>query len=191
MWSSRDIALVIVLGVVGLSYGIFVVQIAMMLTGIPGLNYFFSIGIAIWISLSFLIFEGRRWRLFLTVFIFILLTLPVYVMGVPYDISARIPGILNALFADILMNSFYESFRKKDRLLRWAFIVSIVFLIQDIVLRTLTYPLFYSIEYVTTFLNVTLWLLPVILLEGIAGAYIGYRIYQRIKNIGFIQVHKN
>jgi hypothetical protein len=155
----------------------------MLFTGIPGINYFFSIGIALWICTSFLIFEGRRWRLFLTVFIFILLTFPVYVMGVPYDVSARIPGILNALLADIIFNSFYLSSKKKNRLLHWTVIAGILFLLQDIIIRVLMYPIFYSIEYVMTFLNVTLWLLPVILIEGLVGAYLGFKIYQVIKDL--------
>jgi len=187
MWNSRDIALVIVLGVVGLIQGVFVVQMGTLLTGLPGVNYFFSILLTIWISLSFLIFEGRRWRLFLTVLIFIMLTIPTYVMGMPYDLSPRIPGILTILFVDVLFNSFYESFRKRGKLLRLSIFLSVFFLILDIAFRILTYPLFFSSAYVSTFLNITMWLIPVILLESVAGGYLGYKIYQKVKNLTFLK----
>ena len=182
MWNSRDIALVILLAVAGLVHGILVVQVGMMITGIPGINYLVgSFGVTIWVALSFLLFKGRRWRTFLTVFIFILLTLPFFIMGIPYDVFARIPGILTIFFVDIIMNSFYSSYRKKNKLPRWSIITTLVFIIFDVILRTLTYPLFYSIDYVSTYLRVTLVLLPVVLIESAVGGYIGYLIYQRVK----------
>ena len=61
MWSSRDLALVILIAVVALVYSVFVAQVATLVTGIKGLNYLFFIGHAIWASLAFLLFQGRRW----------------------------------------------------------------------------------------------------------------------------------
>lgn len=183
MWNSKDVTLVIFLGIIGLIQGVLIIQMGNVLTGLPGVNYFFSILLAIWISLSFLIFEGRRWRSFLTVLIFIILTIPTYIMGLPYDLSPRIPAILNILVIDILFNSFYESFKQRGKLLRWSILLSISFIFLDIVFRVLTYPLFFPDAYISTFLNITMWLTPIILLESVAGGYLGYKIFQRIKNL--------
>lgn len=183
MWHSKEIALVILFGVIGVVQGVFVVQIAKLLTGLPGINYLLIIFIAIWISLCFLVFQGRRFRAFLANMIFIILTIPTYVMGMPFDLSARIPGILTIVIADIVFNSFYISFRKRNKLLRWIILLSLSFVLLDVGLRVLTYPIFFSAEVVSTFLRITLWLMPVILIETVAGGYVGYKIYQRIKNL--------
>ena len=183
MWNSKDVTLVIFLGIIGLIQGVFIIQMGNVLTGLPGVNYFFSILLAIWISLSFLVFEGRRWRSFLTVLIFIILTIPTYIMGLPYDLSPRIPAILNIFVIDILFNSFYDSFKQRGKLLRWSILLSISFIFLDIVFRVLTYPLFFPAAYISTFLNITTWLTPIILLESVAGGYLGYKIFQRIKNL--------
>ena len=171
------------LAIVGLVQGVFVVQMGQVLTGLPGVNYLFYILISTWISLSFLMFEGKRFRAFLTVSIFIVLTIPTYVMGRPYDIFPRIPGVLTILVADIVFNSFYKSYKKRDHLLRWCTILSVSFILLDVAFRTLLYPLFYSPEFIATFLNITLLLMPVILIESFAGAYLGIKIHDRVKNM--------
>ena len=64
MMKSRDITLVILLAVVSFVYTVFVGQLGNLLTGIQGLNYLVIIGHMIFISYGFLMYEGRRWRLF-------------------------------------------------------------------------------------------------------------------------------
>ena len=187
MWSSRELALVIVLAILGVLYGVFVLQLGRLLTSIPGLNYLLSVGVAIWISLSFLLFNGKRWRLLATVTIFVLLTIPTYVMGTPYDLVARMPVILIILLIDIIFNSVYAKSRKKG-ILRLIIILSIVNLIGDMAFRVMIYPFVYSSNFVTFFYGISLYLLPVVIVEAIIGGYVGYKIFQRIKNLSFFDI---
>ena len=183
MWGSRDLALVILIAVVALVYSVFVAQVATLVTGIKGLNYLLFIGHAIWASLAFLLFQGRRWRLFVTALLLVVLTLPTYLMGTPFDLIPRVPAILNAFFADIIMNSFYVTFIKREKILIWSILSALTFSIGDILFRTLILPIFYPPEYVSPLLAVFLVLSPIVIIEAIAGGIIGYQIYQRIKNI--------
>lgn len=123
---------------------------------------------------TFLIFMRVR-----TLFSF--LTLPTFLMGAPYDILPRIPLILTGLQADILFNSVYGIFKSRNKLVFWGVLSSIEFFLVDPFLRILTYPLYLPSQYTLTFLNVTLLLLPVTILEATAGGYIGYKIYKRIQ----------
>jgi hypothetical protein len=64
MWSSRDLTLVILMAVVVFVFTVFVFQIAGIVTGILGFNYILTFGMAFLVSITFLLFEGRRWRFF-------------------------------------------------------------------------------------------------------------------------------
>ena len=180
MWNSRDLALAIILAVTGFIYTLIVFQLGFLITGIPGSNYLFLIGQVIWITLAFLLFNGKRWRLTLSITIFGILTLPTAAMGVPYNILPRIPLILNALQSDIIMNTFYQSFKKSKRMIWFILIFAVEHFLVDGLLRIITYPYFYSIEYQSVFLGVFTLMLPVIIIESILGAYIAYQIYLRI-----------
>jgi hypothetical protein len=145
LWTSKDLALVIVLSVIGFVYTVVVFQLGFLVSGIPGSNYLFIIGQAIWITLTFLLFKGKRWRLTLAITIFGLLTLPTSAMGAPYNILPRIPLILNALQSDIIMNTIYVQFKKIK--LNWFVMLFVLehFLVDGL-FRILTYPFFYSTE---------------------------------------------
>lgn len=184
MWTSRDVTLVIMLSVGGFIYSALAGQIGLLLTGIPGVNYFFTVGHAIFVSLGFLLFEGRRWRFFLQTTLFSILTLPTYLMGTPYDILTRMPLILTGFQADLLFNGVYNAFKIRKKIVLWAIVGPIEFFILDPFLRILTYPLFLPQQYTSTFTYVTLILLPIIVIEAATGGYIGWKIYQRLRKFG-------
>ena len=184
MWNSRDVAIVILLSVGGFGYTALIGQIGLLLTGIPGVNYFFTAGHAIFVSTGFLLFEGRKWRFFLQATLFSILTLPTYLMGTPYDILTRLPLILTGFQADLLFNSLYKTFERRKKIGIWAILCSIEFFIIDPFLRILTYPLFLPQQYTSTFTIVTLLLQPIIIAEAVAGGYMGFKIYQRVRNLG-------
>lgn len=184
MWESRDLALVILFAVTNFVYTVFIGQIAWLFTGIPGSNYLFSIGFAIIISLALLMYQGRRWRFLLQNMLFAILVIPTYFGGIPFDILARIPIIINALQVDIVCNSIYGFFKRSNKLRWWAIISTLeLFLISPFV-QMLNFYLFYLPTVLATFVNVILLMLPVIIIEGIAGAIIGYKLYQRIEKVG-------
>jgi hypothetical protein len=181
MWESRDLALVILLAVASFLYTLFLGQLGNLITGILGLNYIFIFGHAILISFSFLIYEGRRWRFLLQGILVALLTLPTYQSGAPFDLLARVPMIIGSLFSDSIFNSVYTFFHKHDKLIWWAILVAVGFLLVTPLMVAVNMFLFYTPEVFTLFVNVFLLLLPVTMTEAIIGGFIGYKIYRRAK----------
>lgn len=181
MWSSRDLAVVIVLAVVSFLYTLLIGQLPNLITGVLGLNYLFIFGHAIFISLGFLMYEGRRWRYLVQSILVAFLTLPTYLSGIPFDILARTPMIIGAFFTDVIANSFYARFRSNNKLLRWGAISVIVFLLITPFSMASTLFLFYSPKVFEIYVYVYLLMLPITLAEAIIGSIIGYRIYIRAK----------
>lgn len=181
MWESRDLTLVITLAVVSFIYSIFVGQLGTLITGIQGLNYLFIVGHTIFISFGFLMYEGRRWRLFLQGVLAAMLTLTTYLSGAPFDVLSKIPMVINSFFGDLIFNSFYTFFKKRNRLLWSAILVALGFVLIIPVFVTLNMYLFYPPQVLTMYINVYLLLLPVTIIETIVGGYIGYKIYGRVR----------
>jgi hypothetical protein len=180
MWESREIAQVIILAVASFIYTVFVGQLGNMITGILGMNYFFLVGHAILISLSFLIYHGRRWRFFLQSVLVAVLTLPTFLTGMPFDLLSKWPMITGAFLADLIFNSLYSFFSKRKKLLLWAFLcvfglytISPFFAAQNMFL-------FYPSQVFTAYITVYFLLFPVTIIESIIGSFIGYKTYCRI-----------
>ena len=167
LWSSRDIALVIILSVASFVYTIFVGQLGNMLTGILGLNYFFVIGHAIIISLSFLIYQGRRWRFFL-------------MTGQPFDVLSKWPSIAGAFFVDLIFNSVYSSFIKRKQFFLWSFLSVFAFFLIAPLFAAVNMFLFYPPQVFTTYISVYFLLFPVTIVELLVGSFLGKQTYTRI-----------
>ena len=118
MWPSNDLALVVFLAILNLIFTALLGQMAWLVSGIPGSNMVFSIGYAILISFALLVFEGRRWRFFTQSVLIIVLALPTYLNGPPFDVIIRLPVFLNALHGDLLFNSPPESSCLSQRFLQ-------------------------------------------------------------------------
>jgi len=183
MWSSRDLTLVIILAVVSFIYTVLIGQLGNLFTGILGLNYFFIGGHAVFISFGFLMYEGRRWRFLIQSILVALLTLPTHQSGAPFDVLARIPMIASSFIFDLIFNSIYTFFRKRNRLVWWAILVAVVYLLITPFFVALNLFMFYPPEVFTLFMNVVLLMLPVIIIESIAGAYIANKIYRRVRKV--------
>ena len=180
MWKSRELAQVILLAVASFIYTVFLGQLGNMITGILGLNYFFIFGHAILISLSFLIYQGRRWRFLLQSTLVAILTLPTFMTGMPFDVLSKWPMIAGAFFADLLLNSLYFFFNKTKKLVFWAFLAVFVFLVIAPFFAALNMFLFYPQQVFTAYVNVYFILFPVTIIEIAIGSYIGHKIYNRI-----------
>lgn len=155
-------------------------QYATILTGIVGANYFFTIGMALLVSLTFLLFEGRRWRFFLHNTLVAVLTLPTTLGGPPYDIFPRLILIFVGVFADLLINSVYKIFANKNKLVWWSILSGTGFFLILPFFQILFFPLFFSAQFVAAFTSVVILMLPWIIGGGIAGGYLAYKIYKRI-----------
>lgn len=191
MWESRDIALVIILAVTSFIYTVFLGQLGNLFTGILGFNYLFIIGHAIIISFSFLIYEGRRWRFLLQSMIVALLTLPTFQSGAPFDLLARAPMIIGSFFADAIFNSLYPYFWLRNKVVLWAILVPVAFLLITPLTMAVNLFLFYTSEAFLLYVNVFLLLLPVTMTEAIIGGFVGYKIFKRIPDGKLLKYHSD
>jgi hypothetical protein len=127
-------------------------------------------------------YEGRRWRMFAQGFLFILLSLTTAQSDVlPLAFSSTI-----SVFAlDLVFNSVYVSFKKRNQLVRWAIFGQVFCWTLSPFVILLSLPLFYPLEGViaTWFIPVMSVMLPVMIIEAFVGDYIGYKIYRRVEKI--------
>ena len=171
----------VLLAVVSFIYTVFIGQLGNLITGIVGLNYIFVFGHAIFISFGFLMYEGRRWRFLLQTVLVAFLTIPTYMSGAPFDVLARIPMIIGAFFSDLILNSVYPIFQKRDKLIWWGTLAVTIFLIFTPFFVALNMFLFYAPEVLRLYIYTYFLLLPVTIVETVIGSIIGYRIYKRVK----------
>ena len=181
MWKSRELTLVILFAVTAFVYHGSIGQLPLLITGIPGLGYYFVIGLNIIFGTAFLMFEGKRWRYFFFGALFCLLMGFIHVILNPFYVFANVPTLIASFVADVVFNSFYKEFQRRKQL-KWLSImqVTVGHSILDTFLRILLLPLLMPPEFTTTFTSVTLMMFPLILFYGVAGGYISFKIYSRI-----------
>ena len=180
MWSSRDLALVIVTAVVVFVFTLLIFQNATLITGIVGSNYIFTFGMALLVSLTFLLFEGRRWRFFMHNLLVAILTFPTTLGGTPYDVFPRLVVILAGFPTDLILNSLYTKFKENDRLVYWSILSGLFFFLFLPFLQRLFFPLFLPEQVLEGFTTIVIVMLPWIIGGAIVGGFFGYKIYLRI-----------
>lgn len=179
MWSTKDLTLIIVLAALGFVSTALIVQTAGLITGIPGINFVFTIFLAIQTSFALLYYQGRRWRFFVQMAIFYILIIPTYLGGTPFNILGKTHFLITAFITDVTINTFYRYFNKKQRLQLYSCITALLFwTIQPFVGIPLAFAL-YAPEYGIRLFSVVVVLLPLIIAEATAGGFIGYKIYRR------------
>ena len=181
MWKSRELALVILLAVVSFVYSVLVSQLPNLITGIMGLTYFFIIGHAIFVSFGLLMYGGRRWRFLLQSTLVAILLIPTFQHGTPFDVLARTPILASSFFADLIFNSVYPFFHKHNKMIWWAILSAVGFLLLNPFFTMLNMFLFYSPEALSSYVTVYLLLFPVTMIEAIFGGIIAHRIWRRVQ----------
>jgi hypothetical protein len=158
-------------------------QVPELIAGIPAIGYAFNIFYAITGSIALLMYEGRRWRIFTQSLLFN--SLAIFLVRI-YTPIAAVVSILTAFIIDVVFNSYYESFRRINKLLWWG-ILSQVYSHTTQPIWTLLFVslLLAPFEAVlsTWFFPVICVVLPVIIIEAIAGGYVGYKTYLRVSRI--------
>ena len=180
---NKDLALTIMFAVLNFVFLVLIAQVPRLITGIPGIGYAFSIFYNITFSVSLLFYKGKRWLFFLQGVLFQLLTL---ILGATPDILlAKIPFLLNVFILDVVFNSLYNFFKKKINLVWWSILGQVYFWTTEPFWILLFYTLFSFIEGVSTawFIPIMSVMLPVMLIEAIAGGFIGYDIYRRVEKL--------
>jgi len=185
LWSSKDISLIIILATVSFVYSMLIAQLPHIITGIVGLNYFFMIGHAIFVSLSILFYEGRRWRFFFQALLLSMLFIPTFAIGTPFDVLARVPMMIVGFLTDFIFNSVYPQFKRKKKLLWLGIFVAVFNIGLNPIATTLNMYLFYPPEVMNGFVSVITLLSPIIIIETIIGGALGYEVFRRINKVPF------
>jgi hypothetical protein len=157
-------------------------QVPRLITGIPGIGYALTVVYSITITVSFLMYEGRRWRMFAQGLLFTLLSLTTAQSDI---LAAVISSTISVFALDLVFNSVYVSFKKRGQLIRWAIFGQVFYWALSPFVILFTLSLFYPLQGViaTWFIPVMSIMLPVMVIEAIAGGYIGYQIYRRVERI--------
>jgi hypothetical protein len=180
---SRDVALIIMFTVLNLVLMMLIVQVPELITGIPAIGYTFIIFYAITLSVAYLLYEGRRWRIFTQGLLFNSIALLLVRIYTP---TAAIVSILTSFIIDVVFNSYYGFFKRKNKL-RWWVILSQVYSWTTQPIWTLLFVALFIAPFEAVFRNwfipIILVMLPVIIIEAIVGGYIGYKIYRRVEKL--------
>jgi len=180
--SSRDLATIITFAVLNFVFGFLIGQIPRLITGIPGIGYAFTVVYSITITVSFLMYEGRRWRMFAQGLLFTLLSLSTAQSDM---LAAVISSTISVFALDLVFNSVYVYFNKGGQLEKWAIFSQVFYWTLSPFVILFTLSLFYPLEGVlaTWFIPVMSIMLPVMIAEAFVGGYIGYQIYRRVEKI--------
>ena len=181
MWETRDLTCVILIAVMSFIYTVAVGQLGHLVTGIIWFNYLFTVGHMIFISFGFLTYEGKRWRLLLQGVLVALLTLSTYLSGVPFDLVSKIPMIFTSFFADLIFNTFYPFFKKRNWLKWLSILFSFSFVLLSFLFNTLNIVIFYPPQSLSAFVSLYALLLPLTLIETALGGWFGFEIYKRVE----------
>jgi hypothetical protein len=182
MFTSKDIGLIIFLAVLHFVVTLSVGQLARTITGIPGISYAFTIFHAIITAFSISIYNGARWRFLFQITLFTLLIMPTSIGGVPFDLVTKSGLIFNALVVDITMISVYCLFKEKKLL--WVMIATTLFwMLNPLFGITIKSLILFPPDYIANLISTVTLLYPVIIVESIFGALVGYTLYKRVTKI--------
>lgn len=179
MRNSRDISLIVVFAVLSFIFQILIGEIPNL---IPGIGYAFTILYSIIQAVTWLLYEGRRWRILAQDLLMILLVVSFVSAWTPPVVIAT---ILNIFIVDLIFNSVYGFFKRKGRLFWWVIFAQVYYWPTHSLWILLFSSLYYPIQVVIEnwFIPIMSVMLPVIIIEAIAGGCIGYRIYRRVEKL--------
>ena len=189
MKQTRDLTLIIMFAVLLLIENILVSRVSESVTGIAGFGYLFTIIYSITLSVAYLMYRGKRWRIITQVSLYSLLQIFLLPFAsLHYSIPPLLATVINASTIDIVANSFYEFFNRRDRLVIWVILTQLYYWgthsIWTLVFTSLLFAPFESaLKY--WFIPVALGMIPVMVVEAIAGGYIGNKIYKRVEQFAY------
>ena len=181
MKNSRDIALIIMFAALSFVFNVLIGQVPRLITGIRGIEYFFTIVYSIIQSVAYLMYEGRRWRILAQA----LLLSSLYFVFIPsWTPLVAMATITNMFIVDLIFNSLHGKFKRDNRLFRWILALQVYSWVAHSFLVLPFLSLFIPMEAVIAyFLLLVTAMLPVIIVEAVAGSFIGYKIFGRVEKI--------
>ncbi len=181
MKNSRDIALIIVFAAISLVFNVLIGQVPRLITAIRGIEYAFTIVYSIIQSVAYLMYGGRRWRILAQA----LLLSSLYFLFIPtWTPPLAMATITNMFIVDLIFNTFYGKFKRDNRLFWWILALQVYSWITHTGMVLGFTLLFAPMEAVlAVFVPLMSVMLPIIIIEAIAGSYTGYKIYGRVEKI--------
>ncbi len=179
MWGSKDLSLVAILAALTSLTAASIGQMGYIISGLRGTNSIFTILFAIQISFALLMYQGRKWRFLLQMTIFTVIITPTNYGGAPYDFFGKTYFIMAAFLTDAVSSNFYQLLKQKNKLKLYAVLAGSLFFTLEIVLSIAITIAFYTSQAAGLIFVFTL-LIPLVIVEAIAGSYLGYKIYRRI-----------
>ena len=189
MKDSRDIALIIMFAVLTVVFRLLIGRIVGMIVIPPfgsSTAYLLSIFFSIIHSLAFLMYKGKRWRLFSQGIISTLLYLT---LVNPSIRGIEMATLTNLFIADVIFNSFYGFFEQKKRLLWLTFLFQVYYWTTHAIWLLLYNSLFfYSFAGLMEhwFIPIMSILIPIMVIEGLIGGYAGYKLYRRVEKLAWM-----
>jgi hypothetical protein len=183
VWSSRDVALIILFAVLNLVFAVLIGQVPDLIVGVHGISLVFTIVYSINQSVAWLLFQGRRWRIFAMGLL--LSSLALLAMPTILQPHAAMAAILDSFIVDAFFNSLYGSFKRKNKLPWWILSAQVFsWGISPFLILAFSAP-FFPIGAVIAnwFIPIMSVVLPVMIVEAIAGSFIGYKIYKKVEKI--------
>ena len=181
MKNSRDLALIVMFAAISFVFNASVGQIPSLITGIPGIAFVFTIVYSIIQSVAYLMYGGRRWRILAQALLLNLL----YFLFIPsWTPPVVMATITNMFIVDLIFNSLYGKFQRDNRLFRWILALQVYSWITYSFMVLPFLLLFIPMEAVIAyFVTIGIVWLPIIIVEAVAGSFIGYKIYRRVEKI--------
>ncbi len=181
--NSRDLTLVIMFAVLSFVFMALIGQVPRLITGVRGIGYAFTIIYTIANTVVYLMYEGRRWRIFAQGTLYGLLSLSL----VQYNqIPTALATIVTSFLIDLIFNSYYRFFQSKKKLVWWSILGQVCFwTMHPFWILLFSSSLFFPLEVVLTgwFFPIMSVMLPLMIVEAVAGGFIGYKIYRRVENL--------
>lgn len=181
MKNSRDIALIVMFSALSFVFNVSIGQLPGLITGLAGIAYIFTIVYSIIQSVAYLMYGGRRWRILAQALLLNLL----YFLFIPaWTIIVAMATITNMFIVDLIFNSLHGKFKRDNRLFWWILTLQLFSWTLHTFINLPFYLLFIPMEEaMAVFVPLISVMLPIIIIEAIAGSYIGYKIYQRVEKI--------
>ena len=184
--SSREIGLIIVFAVLLVVFRFLIGRVVAAIQIPPfgsSTGYLLSIFYSMIHSLAFLTYRGKRWTLFSQA----LLSTLLYLIFVNPTLQAvEMATVTNLLIVDVVFNTFYGLFEKKNKLF-WLIMIFQVYYWTTHSIWLLVYSsiFFYSFEVMMNywFIPIMSILIPIMVVEGIIGGFTGYKIFKRVEKL--------
>lgn len=181
MKNSRDVSLIVVFSALSFVFNVSIGQLPGLITGLAGMAYIFTIVYSIIQSVAYLMYGGRRWRILAQALLLNLL----YFLFIPgWTLPVAMATITNMFIVDLIFNSLHGKFKRDNRLFWWILTLQLFSWTLHTFINLPFHLLFFPMEeFMAVFVPLISVMLPIIIVEAVAGSFIGYKIYGRVEKI--------